>query len=56
MYLYQLTLNQATLINNSVYGSFSAPNRHELVLTKGAKILEMLRLDEQTGKMNVVYR
>jgi splicing factor 3B subunit 3 len=56
MYLYQLTLNQATLINNSVYGSFSAPNRHELVLTKGAKVLEMLRLDEQTGKMQVVFR
>jgi len=56
MYLYSLTLNQASLINNSVYGSFSGPNRHEIVVSKGAKILEMLRLDEETGKINVVYR
>ena len=46
MYLYSLTLNQPTLINNSVYGSFSGPNKHEIVVTKGSKILEMLRLDE----------
>jgi hypothetical protein len=46
MYLYSLTLNQASLINNSVYGAFSGPKRHELVVTKGAKVLEMMRLDE----------
>jgi splicing factor 3B subunit 3 len=56
MYLYQLTLNQSTLINNSVYGSFSGANKHELVVTRGAKIMEMLRLDENTGKMQVVFR
>ena len=56
MYLYSLTLNQSSLINNSVYGSFSGPNKHELVVSKGAKVLEMLRLDEQAGKMQVVYR
>lgn len=56
MYLYQLTLNQSTLINNSVYGSFSGAKQHELVVTRGAKILEMLRLDEGTGKMQVVFR
>jgi splicing factor 3B subunit 3 len=56
MYLYSLTLNHSSLINNSVYGSFSGPNKHELVLSKGAKLLEMLRLDESTGKMQVVYR
>jgi len=57
MYLYSLTLNHASLINNSVYGSFSGANKHELILTKGAKTLEMLRLDEQqTGKLQVVYR
>ena len=56
MYLYSLTLNQPTLLNNSVYGSFSGANKHELVVSKGAKVLEMLRLDEQTGKMSVVYR
>ncbi len=46
MYLYSLTLNQSSLINNSVYGSFSGANKHELVLSKGGKLLEMLRLDE----------
>ena len=44
MYLYSLTLNQATHINNSVYGSFSGINKHEIVTSKG-KILEMMRLD-----------
>ena len=56
MYLYSLTLNQASLINNSVYGSFSGVNRHEVVVTKGAKVLEILRLDEESGKMRVVFR
>ncbi len=56
MYLYSLTLNQASLINNSVYGSFSGSNKHEVVVTKGAKVLEMLRLDEESGKMRVVFR
>ena len=55
MYLYSLTLNQATTINNSVYGSFSGVNKHEIVASKG-KILELLRLDEASGKLNVVYR
>ena len=50
MYLYSLTLNQATAISNSVYGSFSGPRQHELVVAKG-KILEMLRPDENTGKL-----
>lgn len=53
--MYSLTLNQATAINNSVYGNFSAPKQHEIVVSKG-KILEMLRPDENTGKLSVVYR
>lgn len=55
MYLYSCTLNQATSINNSVYGNFSGPKAHEIVVAKG-KILEMLRPDENTGKINVIYR
>ncbi len=54
--MYSLTLNQPTLINNSVYGSFSGANKHEIVVSKGAKVLEMLRLDETSGKLNVVFR
>lgn len=56
MHLYSLTLNQATTINNSVYGSFSGAGKHEIVCSKGSKILEMLRLDEASGKMQVVFR
>jgi len=56
MYMYSLTLSPPSLVNNSVYGSFSGPNKHEIVLSKGARVLEMLRLDEATGKLNVVYR
>ena len=55
MYLYSLTLNQATCINKSIYGSFTAPKRDELVLAKG-KLLELYRTDEETGKMSLVYR
>ncbi|CDW71789.1 splicing factor 3b subunit 3 [Stylonychia lemnae] len=55
MYLYSLTLNQATAINNSVYGNFSGPKQHEIVVSKG-KILEMMRLDVDSQKMQLVYR
>lgn len=55
MYLYSSTLNPATAINNAVYGNFSSPKAHEIVVSKG-KILEMLRPDENTGKAAVVYR
>lgn len=55
MYLYSLTLNQATAINNSVYGNFSGPKQHEIVVSKG-KILEMLRLNEQSQRLELIYR
>ena len=55
MYLYSLTLNQTTAINLSVYGSFTKSNQHELVVAKG-KILEMYKVDEETGKLRLIYR
>ena len=55
MYLYSLTLHQATAISQSVYGSFTGPNQHELVLAKG-KILELIRADNSTGKIQLIYR
>ena len=55
MYQYSLTLNQATAITHSVYGSFSAEDVHELAVAKG-KIIEILRPDEKTGKVHLVYR
>lgn len=50
MHLYSLTLNQATAINQSVSGSFSAPKMDELIVAKG-KILQLLRLDTETDKL-----
>jgi splicing factor 3B subunit 3 len=45
MFLYSLTLSQATAINHSVYGSFTQANQHEIVLSKG-KIIELLKPDD----------
>ena len=53
MHLYSLTLSKATAINQSVNGSFSAPGAEEIVVAKG-KILQLLRVDETTGKLEAV--
>ena len=45
MYLYSLTLQQATAIDLCVYGNFSSPKAQEIVVSRG-KILELLRPDE----------
>lgn len=55
MFLYSLTLSQATAINHSVYGSFTQANQHEIVVAKG-KIIELLRPDDATGQMQVIYK
>ena len=55
MYLYSTALQQATAITHSIYGSFTRPDQEELVVAKG-KILELLKIDEDTGKIQVVYR
>jgi splicing factor 3B subunit 3 len=55
MYLYSITLNETTAINLSIYGSFTKPNQHELVIAKG-KILEMYKVDEDTGQLRLIYR
>ena len=53
MHLFSLTLSQATVINQAVGGSFSEEQVDEIVVAKG-KILELLRPDTQTGKIEVV--
>ena len=55
MFLYSLTLSQASAINHSVYGSFTGADAHEIVCAKG-KIIELLRPDDQTASMQLVYR
>lgn len=38
-----------------MYGNFSGPKNHEIVVAKG-KILELMRLNEDSMKLQVVYR
>ena len=57
MFLYSMTLSQASAINQSVSGSFSEPKVDELVVAKG-KIIQLIRPDTQSdaasGKLNIV--
>lgn len=53
MSLYNLTLQRAQAIPEAVYGSFSAPKAQEIVVSRG-KILELLRPDDDTGKVQSV--
>ena len=55
MYLYSTACHQATAITQAIYGSFTKPNQEELIVAKG-KILELLKVDEYTGKMQLIYR
>jgi len=52
MFLYSLTLQKPSAINQAVYGNFSAPNAQEIVVGRG-KVLELLRPDEN-GKIQTV--
>lgn len=53
MFLYNLTLQRAQAIPHAVYGSFSAPKAQEIVVSRG-KVLELLRPDDETGKVQSV--
>ncbi|SOV25504.1 splicing factor 3B subunit 3,putative [Plasmodium sp. DRC-Itaito] len=50
--LYHLTLQKPTAITKTVYGNFSGPRFHEIIVAKG-QVLELLRSDKQ-GKLNVI--
>lgn len=51
--LYNLTLQKAQAIPEAVYGNFSAPKAQEIVVSRG-KVLELLRPDDDTGKVQSV--
>eukprot|EP00736_Rhodelphis_marinus_P009852 Rmarinus@m.3227 len=53
MHLYNLTLQKASAITHSVYGNFSGAKQHEIVVSRAAKTLELLRPDEN-GKVQSV--
>ena len=55
MYMYASALQQATSITHSIYGSFSQPDQEELVVAKG-KILELLQVNQESGKLKLIYR
>ena len=52
MYLYNVTLQRGGSIQSAIYGSFSAPKVHEIVVSR-TKALEILRPDAN-GKLQVI--
>lgn len=50
MFLYNLTLQRATGINQAIHGNFSGTKQQEIVISRG-KIIEILRHDPNTGKV-----
>jgi hypothetical protein len=66
MFLYHLTLQQATTIPQMAVGAFvgpgageggskgSAASQQEVVLVRGTSVLELVRVDPATGQMRTV--
>ena len=54
MHLYSLTLGQATAINQACAGSFTKPDADEVCVAKG-KIIELVQVDRETGKLETIY-
>eukprot|EP00457_Paulinella_chromatophora_P000508 gb/GEZN01000508.1/.p1 GENE.gb/GEZN01000508.1/~~gb/GEZN01000508.1/.p1 ORF type:complete len:1232 (-),score=235.53 gb/GEZN01000508.1/:570-4232(-) len=50
LHLYNLSLQRCAQITEAVFGNFSAPKAQEIVVARG-KILELLRPDDETGKV-----
>ena len=51
--LYNYTVQTSQTITHAIFGHFSAPKAQEIVIARG-KVLELLRPDGETGRMNVV--
>ena len=54
MYLYNLSLQGPTAINQAITGSFSAPKQYEVVVSRGAKVLELYRFNDKTKILDLV--
>lgn len=50
MYLYNLTLQKSTAVNQAIHGSFAGTKQQEIAVARG-KVLELLRPDPTTGKV-----
>ncbi|KAI8074923.1 CPSF A subunit region-domain-containing protein [Gongronella butleri] len=53
MYLYGLTLNNTTAINQAVRGNFSGTKQQEIIVARQTR-LELLKPDANTGKVHTV--
>ena len=54
MHLYSLTLCKATAINQACSGSFTGPDTDEICTAKG-KIIELLKVDKETGQLEIIH-
>lgn len=50
MFLYSLTLQRASAIIQSIHGNFDGSKQQQIVVARG-KILELIKLDPNTGKI-----
>ena len=53
MFLYGLTINPATAINNAIHGNFSGTKQQEIITARNTRN-ELLRPDPNTGKIHTV--
>ncbi|ORX58556.1 hypothetical protein BCR36DRAFT_318081 [Piromyces finnis] len=53
MFLYNLTLQQSSVINQAFIGNFSGNRTQEIIVARGS-VLELLRPDSTTGKVHSV--
>lgn len=51
MFLYNLTIQQPTVINQAFIGNFSGNRTQEIIVARGS-VLELLRPDSSTGKVH----
>ncbi|XP_072013068.1 splicing factor 3B subunit 3-like [Amphiura filiformis] len=53
MFLYSLTLQRATGIVQTIHGNFAGSKQQEIIVARG-KLLELIKLDPNTGKLYTV--
>lgn len=53
MYLYNVTINPTTAVNQAIHGNFSGTRQQEIVVAKQTRI-ELLRPDPTSGKVHTV--
>jgi splicing factor 3B subunit 3 len=54
MHLYNVTLQKPTAITHALLGNFSGGKQQEILLCRGQSILELVRVDADTGKLQTL--